>query len=219
MLVTLLACVSGSMLVDRPGNEFNFRPGLRAYLRIHLQEDVQLAALSQLTALTGLSIRVATESSVHSLSSLLQLRELIIRSMSPCMPVALVPLTALTQLKRLIVDPVEGLDSRHGDCLSLWDQVSTLQGALLSTDWAPAGVITSCTHSLNAQLVGTLLHFAACGLWSNVQASCNSWCYNRDKQRPSFQPNAAFSCGRCFCRAQYDGHRLFVVQNSAISTQ
>ena len=77
-------------------------PGLER-LDLHLQPDVQLSALSQLTALTALDISKATESSVRSIAQLLPLRSLGICFKLPFSVTTLLRLTALQQLTCLSV--------------------------------------------------------------------------------------------------------------------
>lgn len=89
------------------------------YLNIQLQPNVQLAVLSQLTALRTLYISTSTESSVKSLAgppALVGLRELWVNISPACSPKALLALTALTQLTDLHVKHVEDVD---GDDFSL----------------------------------------------------------------------------------------------------
>ena len=73
---------------------------------------MQLAALSELAALTHLSISKANDSSVQSLSGLMGLQELTVNVTLPFSLSALLPLTAFTQLTRL---PAASGDSVGGD--------------------------------------------------------------------------------------------------------
>ena len=77
------------------------------HLQIQLQPDVQLAALSQLTALTSLTVRRATESTISALSGLLALQHVNVQFSSPCSRAVFLPLTALKQLTYLVALPLE----------------------------------------------------------------------------------------------------------------
>ena len=98
-------------------------PGLQ-HLKLPLQPDVQVAALSQLTALSALNISTATESTVKSLPGLTGLQRLVIGVYPPCSPAALLPLTALQQLTYLDAGLVKDHGGSGAAFLSLRRQVS-----------------------------------------------------------------------------------------------
>ena len=120
-----------SMLVD-------CCPGLQR-LDVDLQPGgVQLSALSQLTALTALSIHKATEVSVKSLSALLRLQELSVHAVQPVSAPAMAFLTALRQLRHLDVAS-RGAD---GTFVTFDSKVSSLpeSGDVPKSTWLPEGL-------------------------------------------------------------------------------
>ena len=116
-------------------------PGLQD-LSLELQPDVQLAALAQLTDLTTLRIYMATASSVKSLSGLSGLRGLDVNACPACSPAALLPLTALRQLTRLDVMPVEGMGGAHAAWVNLSSQVSVWLQAI-----SDCHALLACLHA------------------------------------------------------------------------
>ena len=77
-------------------------PGLQS-VKLDIQADVQLAVLSQLTALTALSVWRANQVSVKSLSGLARLEDLSLYVMTPFSAPSLLHLTALQRLTSLEV--------------------------------------------------------------------------------------------------------------------
>ena len=99
-------------------------PGLQ-HLDIDLQQQqqpgsgVQLAALSQLTALTSLGVWRANEASVKSMSGLTQLKHLSVGARPPFSAASLLQLMALQQLTSLEVDPDHGVELAGAEGISV----------------------------------------------------------------------------------------------------
>ena len=120
------------------------------HLTVRLQPDVQLAALSQLAALTALGIRKATKSSIMPLSGLSALKRLTIIVSPTCTPAALLPLTALRQLTYLEAGSVEA----DGCTLFLQRQVSLEYNQSRPSTGDFLGAIKAChsqQHSLSSR--------------------------------------------------------------------